>query len=64
MPARLAGASPKLKMARRAGAVVQGARPELDGAFAVDAVALMAEGVLIDGDDLSVGEDGLDLGGS
>ena len=39
------------------------AGPDFDGAFGVEAVALIAEGVLIDGDDFAVGEDGDDLGG-
>ena len=38
------------------------ARPDFDFAVRVDAARLLAQRILIDGDDVAVGEDGLDLG--
>ena len=43
------------------GAALKMPRPHFDFAVGVDAAGLLAQRVLIDGDDVAIGEDGLDL---
>ena len=44
------------------GASFEGSGPDFDGAFREDAFSLMAKRILIDGENLGVGEDGFDIG--
>lgn len=60
--AEVSGVFSEVEYGESGGAVLEWLGPYLDGAFRVDAVALFAERVLIDGDDLAVGENGGDLG--
>ena len=51
----------KVEDSQRSISIGQRTRPDLDGTFREDALPLLAEGILIDGDDLSIGENGGDL---